>query len=600
MAAEPSTSHRWPWLYPVQLGLWIIAIFTGALLLILLVQVELLGEWHLARGGTVLPVQSLAHVGVLDANLRRIYTDSEAEVVLSTWEDFLGGLEVTHQRVGGLDEEAIAVADVLLVPTVHGLTPVEREQLAVAVEGGVSVLIGASAPLHDDEALDLRSAYWRHWLGVSARDVETLRQERFLRPPLDSPFDSTWTPGDGVRFRPGMRVIRMGNESEVSGAEQHLLPIHHGEQGQGRWVHLGFDPTTVPTGDDTLHNVSSLLVSALSWLEREPTHEVGHWPAGKRNALLISGLVEGDDVVPREISTALERRDIGVTWYFESERDPAAPMPPYGEVAVWGVHPGANDQDDRALYSAVALSTQSVRKLARSQHPVGYSPRTYGMGEAELQGAAMAQLDYVFASSLQRGDQPEVRKVRPPGWFSWARSMVLLPRSLPDDIAITIEQADGSPVAIFGWYERELARRADQQSLQQITVRSRTLNQVGAGAAFKQMLDALPSEQTWTPTAAELASWWRQRDGVRVVVEPDVAHRLLVRVSNIGSETVRDLEVTIHLPDRAREADARLVHWRRTLATDYTLLHEPGTSEARLHMANVPPGANEALFVSWE
>jgi len=590
------TSKTGPWwsnrLYPVQLVLWVVSIACTAALLIVLVQVELFGRWRLGQPGKVFIEAGAPHVGVLDANLRRIYTTSQADVVLGTWESFLDGLSVTHHRVAGLDPEQISSVDVLFVPTPHGLTPAERLALQDAVEQGMSVLVGSSAPLHDYEALDLRSAFWREWFGIAARDVETIDAERFMRPPSDSPFDAEWIPGDGIRFRKGMRIIRMLPEGEQRAA----LPVHHGESGAGRWVHVGFDPTIIPPSDDTQINVSTLLVSSLRWLQREPIHEIAWWPADKERALSIVGLLEGDDVVPRGVVDALREHEAGVTWFVEGERDENAKLPSYGEVAVWGV-PQNDLPDPRLVYDAVLSRADAIRD--RADDVAGYAPRVLGMSEPELEGAALAEVSYVYASALQRGDAPRVRRVLQPGWFGRTRSIVMLPRTLPDDIGITIDLADSEPEAILEWYRDSISESWRALPLQHMTLRSSTLMAPGAQVAMSSALATLADDDTWLVNSGELAQWWRERDGVRVEVENNVDHRLLVRLSNVGDDVVKDLSVDIHLPEAARKAEERLAHWRKTTAAGYDLEHSAGSSLATLRIASIPPGANEAVYILW-
>ncbi|MCK6528236.1 hypothetical protein L6R50_12000 [Myxococcota bacterium] len=655
MAATSPTAAPRPRAYGAMIALSVTGLFAFALLLFVLVLEDLLGAWQLDQGGSaVLRRQDELRVGVVDSSLRRLWSPAVAEASVQNWREFLKGVGATATVLpangqGGFD--GVDDVDLVVVPTPEGLTSSERRALQHAISSGKGTLFAISSHMHDDQGILLQDTFWRRLLNLRSARIHTFDRRVFLPFEGGSPFLGSIPRGEGIYFTAGSKVVGMTFEADAApippsptvvaasplpedegsppgtplyeriyGEEEGELPgvdrvqTRWGRIGEGRWVFFGFDPAGVPPDSPSRRPVSRMLVQSFRWLSSRPVFEVQPWPRGAGVAVMLAVDLTGGDTAPAEADLKLRRLDVPVTWFYGPDvfvRGAHTPREgglaaPAGEIATRGLDRGLfRDRDwkdqERELVDAREQLVSLFREEDRDRVVDGLMPPGEAYDEDALRALHAAGYEYVYGGRDARGMVPDLRHLPAPFWRFWQKSppVVLVPRTVEDDLGIALAAGDTDPWTITARYADAFERVEPIGGLFTITLHQEFFASPDAVPALEALVGRLKREGVWFATAADVARWWRRRGAVGVTLEAGANHRLVVRVTNGGTETVRDLALRVHLPEPADTTVLKLGHWRRSQLGRFELIHAPSAEHCDIIAPALEPGANEILYLEW-
>jgi peptidoglycan/xylan/chitin deacetylase (PgdA/CDA1 family) len=202
---------------------------------------------------------------------------------------------------------------------------------------------------------------------------------------------------------------------------------------------------------------------------------------------------------------------------------------------------------DRPVPLAGHPRTEQERRLARSRHalegaagrtPVrGVHPPNEDIDELTLHASAGAGYDYIL------GDPSYDRAY--PRWAQIARRgvAVLSRAGAGDDYEHVVRTGIRDPKQVADRFLQDLRRVQDLGGLYVLNLRPDVLASEPLRPALDRILKEARASRSWLTTAAEVSTWVRRRQGVRVLVDPGSTH---VRVINDGAEPLEQLELEVY------------------------------------------------------
>ncbi|MEM6783642.1 MAG: hypothetical protein AAF624_07905 [Bacteroidota bacterium] len=144
----------------------------------------------------------------------------------------------------------------------------------------------------------------------------------------------------------------------------------------------------------------------------------------------------------------------------------------------------------------------------------------------------------------------------------------------------------------------DAARVVDAGGLSMLTFSGEDLRGWRAQALLEATVDAFQSDgAVWFATASEVADWWRTRDRLTLEVDAVGPQRVHVRLANNGTETARQVGVTVTLGHLA--ADITVIPELVGTPAPEAVLSGDGET-VRLVIAELPPGATQTFHVDVE
>jgi peptidoglycan/xylan/chitin deacetylase (PgdA/CDA1 family) len=415
---------------------------------------------------------------------------------------------------------------------------------------GGGVVVGG--PVHLARALE-QGGPLHEWL--AARRVVHLGRDagRFLIAAHRTPPSARLEPGQRIALaagRDGWAVDAPHPALYWSRWELRPLPAPQGGRlaavvasrvGGGRLVWFGVPQSRALPEDAGSLGIASVL--SLQWSAGNTLVGLSAWPRGRRHAFVFAVDVFGDAAQIRGAARYFARLRLPATffWYSEALDGSQALRPlvgPSAEIASRG---------DRPVPLAGHPRTEQERRLARSRHalegaagrtPVrGVHPPNEDIDELTLHASAGAGYDYIL------GDPSYDRAY--PRWAQIARRgvAVLSRAGAGDDYEHVVRTGIRDPKQVADRFLQDLRRVQDLGGLYVLNLRPDVLASEPLRPALDRILKEARASRSWLTTAAEVSTWVRRRQGVRVLVDPGSTH---VRVINDGAEPLEQLELEVY------------------------------------------------------
>ncbi|MEM6783136.1 MAG: hypothetical protein AAF624_05305 [Bacteroidota bacterium] len=383
---------------------------------------------------------------------------------------------------------------------------------------------------------------------------------------------------------------RLPGEARASSAG-----LLYGRFGAGRFVFLGHELAAMGVGPVDQRVLARLFDNTFAWLARRPVAWVTDWPAPYRAAAVLAGSADTDPRGLDAMRAVLEPRGVPATYFLAADAAPAYAdlyrrLDAHGEVGLLGPHrtdgltPSAL-RDQRARLA----ETVTLAHGARLAHDPATVP-----GLDPYAAFAQGGFGYVALDSVANRAVPSL--VRPNGGAAEGEPLVRLPRSSRSPRATLRRLPDASLQAQF--VREDAARVVDAGGLAMLTFSGEDLRGWRAQAMLEAAVDAFESDgAVWFATASEVADWWRTRDRLTLEVDAVGPQRVHVRLANNGTETARQIGVTVTLGHLA--ADITVIPELVGTPVPEAVLSGDGET-VRLVIAEVQPGATHTFHIDVE
>jgi hypothetical protein len=271
--------------------------------------------------------------------------------------------------------------------------------------------------------------------------------------------------------------------------------------------------------ETSLHDLYAWLFGLLTSIAGGPIPWIDVWPGGKSWAFVLTHDVETDvGVEARELLRGPERKHgYRSSWNFVPERyslDPAVVKELQAEDCEIGVHGLRHDGRDLVSRRVLSKRLPAMRAAADRWQAVGFrSPAT------QRHWALMPLLGFDYDTSYTDTDPYEPQ----PGgcctyWPFFNEQLVELPITLPQDHTLFRVLRDADPDL---WRVKALELR-QRGGMVLVLAHPDYADDPEMQAAWERLLAEFAEDPTmWQALPREVASWWRDRAGSRLVRDAD-------------------------------------------------------------------------------
>ena len=435
----------------------------------------------------------------------------------------------------------------------------ERSGLYLTIPGGVPLALG----LEPGTRVEMR--YSRQLAAVAAGPL---------------PYWSDWGlspapagPLEGVEGRP-----RPGSAATL-----------HRTDGGGRVAWLGFHPAHAARGEDRVQ-ARRLARNALAWAAGLPMATLAPWPGGARAGIVLAQEVESQPQNARVLAGVAEEAGVPATFFVASRlmpegNDLGRRLARAGEIGTQTPdHSRLGGQDLDAQRLALATSRREVRRWAGTS-PVGLSPPEESVDRNTLRAWASLGGRYVLTTNDARRASPEIFRTE-------EGPVVLLPRVIPDDYTLYVDQGMGREAML-----RPLARSLEKvRKLRGLAAPS--FHTPLAGLESRSLIEgvidsARATGDWWWATGREAAEWWLARAGTRISIDRSDTGPSTTAPTDDG-----ELKLRLRAPEDRPLVDARLRVYPGSTTGDTTSRWRATTGDDRALPVGTGPRAVEVTLDS--
>ncbi|MGE5616518.1 MAG: polysaccharide deacetylase family protein [Bacillota bacterium] len=482
------------------------------------------------------------------------------DVLVKQWRDYFAAYKHVFREVSDPAELAKLENAVVILPSAVALNDVERKALTELHRKGVGILATNAFGARDG------AGNWTGWtlmedlFGTQVVDeVEANSDKNFLVTAANTPVTVAvpagtrfWvgkTPEGRLRFEGGQVAARFLDWARTPDGKGGS--IVYGEKSGGRFVLFGFSENAwegAPTPIRTLAD------GALEFLQRKPRAVLSDWPRGFQAAHIASMNVEEQPENALAFAATLEQLNMRGTFFGVAEAVEKSPatfitLAAHHEIAYNGDmamnFKGAPEVEQKRR---IAVMQQKFAAALHLKEPIlGF--RAPGESyDAKTEQALQSQGVRYDAVDPARTDArlPIMAHVNR---ASYAEDLVVLPRTQGDDI-LYLNRPQVDVGEMLSTMRGELNLAIEEGALGMLSVHSRNYAKDGPMAqSVSSYLLSLAEQRNrvWLATGTEVSEWWRNRENVRVTLNP-LGKRYELEVSNTGDATVEGATAIVYQP----------------------------------------------------
>jgi len=423
-------------------------------------------------------------------------------------------------------------ADVLVVPEAPCLSASDIRFIRRHLDSGGNVVTNWAVGARDE------ACEWRGWETIAdltdAEDVRELavREALYVAIPAGTPLSPGLDPGTRIEFlsAPALALRKNGPRIYWSDWALNPAPDESGggadaaasaivADGGGRAVWFGFQLSNVATSMDSAH-LDRVVKNGIRWAAGIPTAFVAPWPEGKRAAMVFTQDVEADYRNSEAMAAVLKEKEVPGTFFAVSQlvredHELAQTLLSAGEV---GSHTadhtplaGLDGMDQRLRLRRGWSDTRDWTGVA----PKGLRPPEEQFDSHTLEAWLDAGGSYLMGVNGSRSGSPEV-------YHFGEGTVVLLPRLLKDDYNVFVQDGALRTDRLTEAFLEGARKLRSLGGFAAVTVHTQIMGTGGRLDALRVVADTARAQgDWWIATAADVASWWRQRGGVTLAFSGD-------------------------------------------------------------------------------
>lgn len=483
------------------------------------------------------------------------------ERLLTPWRALFARHAIVAREAGAAELAGTAPGVLILASTV-ALSEAEREAVRARLAEGWSVLGTWAVGVRDGKG---------QWSGYdlirelfSAEVVPGFppaKDESFLLPYGESPLTHALPAGKRIwlmqagepflRVRAANAAARFGTYMrEVTRPGALLGAAAYEERAGARRAFFGFPEAA---WDSAQADVDALVLGTLRWLQRRPIVVKSAWPHPYQAAVLLEMDTEDKFDNSLRFAEQLERHRIRGTFYSvtsEAQKFPAIVkrLAARHEIAYHAeVHNGFAKLERTEQDARLRLMVRQLSKLVPDVSVATGFRAPLEQYDANTEKALRAiGIRHHAASPAARDDAlPGFSSAEPE--LAPHEALVVLPRTWLDDINLfTTGLLKGMPAE-----QMLLGSLQDTVAMRSFGLLSLHTQNFYAGSVLERVFPRLlqrisqQREHVWTPSGAQIAQWWRNRESVRLEVEDAEG---LVTIKLHAQDTVNNLRLVVMPP----------------------------------------------------
>lgn len=445
---------------------------------------------------------------------------------IGRWRDLLeeAGAHVTEITTFSESPE-IGPQDLLVVPEAPCLSTSDIRYIRRHLNSGGDVVTNWAVGARDE------ACEWRGWEAIAdltgAEDVRELavREALYVAVPSGTPLSPGLDPGTRIEFLSAPALAIRKNGPRIYWADWALNPAPDESgggadaaasarmvDGGGRVVWFGFQLSNVATPMDSAR-LDRVVKNGIRWAAGIPAASVAPWPDGKRAAMVFTQDVEADYQNSQAMASVLKEKGVPGTFFAVSglvreDGELAETLLSAGEIGSHSADhtplAGLNAMDQRLRLRRGWADTRAWSGV----EPQGLRPPEERFDSETLQAWMNAGGSYLMGVNGARSGSPEV--------YRFGRNtVILLPRLLKDDYNVFVQDGAMRTDRLTEAFLDGAQKLRSLGGFAALTLHTQILGTGGRLEALRVVADtAIAQGDWWIATAGEVASWWRQRDGV--------------------------------------------------------------------------------------
>lgn len=525
--------------------------------------------------------KSNAKVAILYSNYTKNMLPEEStwlEDNLSTWKKYLGNIKYSYDLITdeGIEKGEHFAYEILILPGSKSLSEREISQIKKFLDSGGSVFASSGTASYSNDGK------WRGWEFFSEvyglkfvkeiqsdenRRIHTLRGSLPLTANIPAGFPlkiATWDLPLSVEVLDPRttQVSYWFNYKLEDGLVREEIKksagIVYGTYGKGRFVWFGFELNSIIGSQDDYVYFEKLFNNSLKWLSYIPVAFVKEWPGDYDAAALIAPVVSETNNL-NSLTSVFNKYKVKPTYlfnslYIEDNKDLLKRLSRTGEIAALvdiGYLSSVDDtvntlnsyqeQKDKLKYNKKLLEKYSVSNIR------GAIPYFGLYDQNSIRALKDAGFDYIITDSLSDRSVPKVI------WDEEKNKVTAITKTARDDYEVIRDYGLTQPEFQFYTYQEDIDRVLFEGGLYVFKPHSELQFKDEYVSVVDNVLNDLKVKKFWIASAKEISDWAVKKNRVELRVEKRSDNRVVLIISNAGTETLENFKIQVDLYDDAED-----------------------------------------------
>ena len=496
---------------------------------------------------------------------------------IDIWQSFLRRKDVPFEVITNLDalkpsaSGSNKLLPTLILPSAVALSETERRELRRFHDQGGALLATWLCGVRNEQGQWLGFEFMESLLDTKVTGTtQTENDDRYLMPYGDNPISHQLPAGFRVwteripEFYP-LRLSSPNLAAQVMNWSRNVNPtkpsglISFNQRtpaaGNARSVVLGY-PERLWLAADPIA-IDAVAGDALFWLMRQPAVYLATWPYPYRSAFLLA--INASDV-NNESDDAFAKQTESAGWhgtYYLLSENAEKAKPLFSKLQQRGHEVGYFG--DRMVSFKNQPSNQQKKRLDLMQNEfqqaqfeltsgAGFTAPLEAYDDTTLSLLRARGVGHIITDPGASDARLPVLSPSPGTVSENGEQLVLLPRSMstPEDLI-----HENKPAEAMKTFLAEIELADKMGSLGVVSVSTQTsLNSAQWGAVLSKLKER--EKKIWLTTANQAASWWRERERVKVSLNTDVTPALLTVEVSEGAPLQQPVTLLVNLPQSGR------------------------------------------------
>ncbi|HZW37882.1 MAG TPA: polysaccharide deacetylase family protein [Ignavibacteriaceae bacterium] len=525
--------------------------------------------------------KSNAKVAILYSNYTKNMLPEEStwlEDNLSTWKKYLSNIKYSYDLITdeSIEKGEHFAYEILILPGSKSLSEREISQIKKFLDSGGSVFASSGTASYSNDGK------WRGWEFFSEvyglkfvkeiqsdenRRIHTLRGSLPLTANIPAGFPlkiATWDLPLSVEVLDPRttQVSYWFNYKLEDGLVREEIKksagIVYGTYGKGRFVWFGFELNSIIGSQDDYVYFEKLFNNSLKWLSYIPVAFVKEWPGDYDAAALIAPVVSETNNL-NSLTSVFNKYKVKPTYlfnslYIEDNKDLLKRLSRTGEIAALvdiGYLSSVDDtvntlnsyqeQKDKLKYNKKLLEKYSVSNIR------GAIPYFGLYDQNSIRALKDAGFDYIITDSLSDRSVPKVI------WDEEKNKVTAITKTARDDYEVIRDYGLTQPEFQFYTYQEDIDRVLFEGGLYVFKPHSELQFKDEYVSVVDNVLNDLKVKKFWIATAKEISDWAVKKNRVELRVEKRSDNRVVLIISNSGTETLENFKIQVDLYDDAED-----------------------------------------------
>ncbi|QQS37412.1 MAG: hypothetical protein IPM56_05505 [Ignavibacteriales bacterium] len=538
-----------------------------------------------------------------------------------TWRKFLNNTRYDYDVISDTDLETgdISHYSLLVLPGSKSLSDREIIRIKKFIDAGGSIFATSGIASYSNDGK------WRGWEFLSeifgikyskeisndaATKIHTLRGGLNLTANIPTGFPlrvATWDlPIAAEVLDPRSTQVSFWYNYKLEGGLsreeiKHSAGIVSGTYGSGRFVWMGFEINSVIGVQEDYVYFDRLFNNSINWLTYQPIAYIKDWPADFKSAAMITPMTGSDLQNTENLLEVLSSEKVKASFIVDPsllavQQKLNINLKAYGDISALvdiGYRPTVTDTSYKL--NSLQLQQQKLKSAQSSLENYfktevnGFLPYYGTYDNNTIQAAVNNNYQFIFVDSLTDRSVPKTL-------LADGKRIIVFTKTARDDYEVIRDYGLTEKEFQFYTYQEDIDRVLFEGGLYIFKPHSEYQCRPENVEVIRDVIKELKRKNFWIATASEIGNWYKSKDRVELRVDKRGKTRVVLNVSNSGSETLNDLVVEVDLNDNAEQIslDAEIIGTKPA-----KLKHSPGSRIIQLYVDELKPDESRTYYIDY-